>query len=140
MRPASRQHGFSLFELLIVLLLLATAAGVAAPSVGRFLDQLAFRRETGEVLAQLRAAKLEAISTGRAVLVSNEESGLRLSSGGREPRIVTLTTRLAVQFEPPQITFYPEGLATPAAIRLERGRRRMDFTIDPLTGLPERAS
>ena len=147
MHRANRQHaicrcqqGFSLFELLIVLVLLGIMAGVATPPVGRFLDQLAFRRDTDELLAQLRGARLRAISSGRVVSISIGDGNLQLSAGSTESQPMMLAETLAVEFDPQQITFYPEGFATPAAVRIQREGRSAQFTIDPLTGLPVKVS
>lgn len=144
---AARRHcrlgrqGFSLIELLLVLILLGAIAGVAAPATGRLLDQLAFRKETGALLARLRAARLLAVSKGTPVRVGvASENGLWQTEGDEEPRLLPTDASLAVLFEPGVITFYPEGFATPAVIRVNRGRRAADFTIDPLTGLPVRGS
>lgn len=139
---AARPHrlgrqGFSLFELLLVLLLLAAVAGIAAPATGRLLDQLAFRKETAAVLAQLRAARLRAISKGKAVNITVElATAPWLLAGEEAPQPLTTAAGLVIHCEPAVITFYPEGFATPADIEVSRGRRSVHFTIDPLTGQP----
>ncbi len=139
---AARPHrlgrqGFSLFELLLVLLLLAVVAAIAAPATGRLLDQLAFRKETAAVLAQLRAARLHAISKGKAVNITVEPATAPwLLAGEEAPQPLATAAGLAVHFEPAVITFYPEGFATPAEIEVSRGHRSAHFTIDPLTGQP----
>lgn len=136
---ACRQEGFSLFELLIVLVMLGILAGITAPAMGRFLDQLAFRKETGEVLAQLRAARLLAITKGTAVtLTAADGPTLRRALDGNEPQLIATPKTLRVHFTPAVITFFPEGFAAPAAIVLGRGSRAARFTIDPLSGLPVR--
>lgn len=140
MHPLGR-HGFSLIELLLVLILLGLIAGVAAPATGRLLDQLAFRKETGALLAQLRAARLLATGKGKAISLGiSGENGLWQAEGNEEPQPLVSHDDLTVQFDPTTITFYPEGFATPAVIKVSRGKKAARFTIDPLTGLPVRDS
>lgn len=135
------RHGFSLIELLLVLILLGAIAGVAAPATGRLLDQLAFRKETGALLAQLRAARLLATGKGSAITVGiNGDSGLWQAQGTDDPQPLTSHDKLTVRFDPATITFYPEGFATPAVITVSRGKKAARFTIDPLTGMPVRES
>lgn len=138
---ATDRRGFSLIELLLVLILLGAIAGVAAPATGRLLDQLAFRKETGALLAQLRAARLLATGKGKAISVGvANENGLWQAEGSEEPHPLASDGDLTVRFDPTTITFYPEGFATPAIIRVSRGKKAARFTIDPLTGLPVRDS
>jgi general secretion pathway protein H len=139
-RPCLGRHGFSLIELLLVLILLGLIAGVAAPATGRLLDQLAFRKETGALLAQLRAARLLATGTGQVVSVGISGHDLWQAEGKEEPQPLASSETLAVHFDPATITFYPEGFATPAVIKVSRGKKAARFTIDPLTGLPVRES
>ena len=62
-----RQAGFSLLELLTVLLLLAMIAAVSAPATGRFLRTIADRKKSHEIMATLRYA-LSGTGTGGATL------------------------------------------------------------------------
>lgn len=135
-----RCRGFSLIELLVVLLLIGVMAGVAGPAVGRFLDSMEFKRQSGKIMAAVRYARLMAITEGKLVLVTiSEEDGpraLALSGGVNEVRELDLAEDATVELEPAELGFSPEGYATPGLITLTHGERKESIFIDPLTGIP----
>lgn len=49
----SRQHGFTLLELLIVLALMGLLGSLAVPALGRLIDSLRYRSERSSVIAQI---------------------------------------------------------------------------------------
>jgi len=130
-------NGFSLMELLVVLILLGFMAGVTAPSIGRFLDGIKIKKQTSKVMAAFRYGRIKSITTGKAVKVSlsDEEPTLIYSGGvvGRRP--FDLGSDDLLELDPPEITFYPEGQVSPATIVLTIGERERTFILDPLTGL-----
>lgn len=133
-------RGFSLIELLVVLVLIGVMAGVAAPAVGRFLDSMEFKRQTGKIMAAVRYARLMAITEGSLVLMTaSEEDGsktLVLSGGVSEVRDLELAEDATLELEPSQLGFSPEGYATPGLITLTSDGRTESIFIDPLTGIP----
>ncbi|MBA3015948.1 MAG: prepilin-type N-terminal cleavage/methylation domain-containing protein [Proteobacteria bacterium] len=132
--------GFSLIELLVVLILIGVMAGVVGPAVGRFLDSMEFKRQTGKIMAAVRYARLQAITEGTLVMMTASEEGgpvnLVLSGGVNEVRELELAEDAALELEPLQIGFSPEGYATPGLITLTVGERTESIFIDPLTGIP----
>ena len=134
----SHNRGFSLIELLVVLVLLGVMAGLAAPVTGRFLDNLAFKKQTGRVMATLRYVRLMALSKGEAVRVRVEEGENRLflSGGLAGTRELGLKEGDILEIEPKEIVFYPEGYATPGRLSFWIGERVQVVIIDPLTSLP----
>lgn len=139
-RASGASPGFSLMELLVVLLLVGIMAGVGGPAVGRFLDSLAFREQTDRVLAAVRYARLQAVAEGRLLVMAVAEGGdsqaLALSGAVEETRELDLGPEAELSLEPEQLLFSPEGYATPGRIVLVRGERRVAIDIDALTGLP----
>lgn len=136
---SGNNRGFSLLELLTVLLLLSLIAGITAPAVGRFLDNLSFRKQTATLLAALRYARLMAISEGEKVLVSFEdaEGTVMLFRGGvEETREFDLDEDASFSMESEEIIFYPEGQATPVQLSSTKGDRVQTILIDPLTAIP----
>lgn len=133
-------RGFSLIELLVVLILIGVMAGVVGPAVGRFLDSMEFKRQTGKVMAAVRYARLKAITEGKLVLMTASDvdgpTTLVLSGGVNEVRELDLDETATLELEPLELGFSPEGYATPGLITLTIGERKENIFIDPLTGIP----
>jgi general secretion pathway protein H len=106
-------RGYTLLELIVVLLILGAAAAVVAPSVGSLLWRSRLDQATERAASLLHDARAAAARSGRSVTVE-------LSADGRELRSPTDTLRL----EPPlrieasqserTVVFYPTGLAAGA--------------------------
>ena len=106
-------RGYTLLELIVVLLILGAAAAVVAPSVGSLLWRSPLDEAAERAAALLHDARAAAARSGSSVTVA-------LSADGRELRSPTDTLRL----EPPlrieasrserTVVFYPTGLAAGA--------------------------
>jgi len=133
-----QERGFSLLELLIVLILLGVLATVAAPAMGRFLDNLEFRKQTAKVMATLRYARLMAITRGKTVRMSlgDDELSLLLEGAVTEVRPFDAGEDAAIALDPEVIVFSPQGYATPGSVNIRVGDREQLVLIDPLSGLP----
>lgn len=134
-----RSKGFSLLELLVVLMLLGIISALAAPATGRFLATLDFRKQTQKVLATLRYARLMAVAEGKDVrlaLTDGDQSAFKLTGGVTETRPYDLGEDDTLVLEPDEIVFLPEGNATPGVITYSRGGRVQKIVMDPLTALP----
>jgi general secretion pathway protein H len=138
-RPFRRQVGFSMIELLVVLVVLGLLAGVSAPPLGRYFENLEYRKQVGEVTAVLRYARLAAVTSGKEVrltLETGENSTLRLAGAMDELRPTTTDKEGKLVIYPEEIVFHPEGRATPARLTFTRGERSRTILVDALTGLP----
>lgn len=124
----------------MVLLLVGIMAGVAGPSVGRFLDGLEFKKESAKVMAAVRYARLMAISRGKLLVMTAPEGeaaqGLSLSGAVNETRALDLAEGATLVLDPLEMVFSPEGYATPGTLTLTSGERTEIIHIDPMTGLP----
>ena len=136
------QGGFSLIELLTVLLLLAIITTVSLPATGRFLNTIADKKKQRDILAVLRYARLTAISEGQYVDVKVADDGTSLSLSGpvAETRSFSLGEGEFLTLEPELVTFYPEGIASIGTLTYHSDRREIRIVIDPLTALPLPAS
>ncbi|MDD5758547.1 MAG: GspH/FimT family protein [Desulfobulbaceae bacterium] len=136
----ARCRGFSLIELLVVLVLIGIMAGVAAPPMGRFLDSLEFKKQTGKIMAAIRYARLKAITEGKVVVMTAVEGdatqGLTLSGAVNEVRQLDLAEGATLEIEPLELIFSPEGYATPGTLILTSGERSQTIFIDSMTALP----
>lgn len=130
--------GFSLFELLIVLVMLGILAGIAAPAVGRLLAGLDFRQQVGDVMAQIRAIRLQAVVSGQQITMSIKDNNLLLGLGADEQEVkeLELNPESELTLEPSVVIFTPQSTVTPATISLSTGSRSRTISLDPLTALP----
>ncbi|MEN8142220.1 MAG: prepilin-type N-terminal cleavage/methylation domain-containing protein [Thermodesulfobacteriota bacterium] len=136
---AGRERGFTLFEVLAVMIIVALLAGVSAPALGRIMDNLEFRQQVGKFTAVFRYARLLAISKGEIVSLklSEEEDCLFVISGPvDETRECHLGEDDVLEMDPGEVFFYPEGLATPVLLTFEKGERVRRISLDILTGRP----
>ncbi len=132
------KNGFSLFELLTVLIILGVMAGVAAPATGRFLNNLSFRRQVSELKANLRYVRLKAITLGKDInLTQGDENRIFLLRGGlEEEKILDIDQDTEIIMEPEEIIFSAQGYVTPATLIISEDERSRTIIMDPLTALP----
>jgi prepilin-type N-terminal cleavage/methylation domain-containing protein len=133
-------RGYTLIETTVVLLVLALAAGVAAPAIGRGLDAIRLRAEVAGVASFLRAARERAITQHHALDVRIDEAGrtLTLNAGDEDVRAVRHLSVLHIEADPRAartVTFFAYGLSTGGRFRLEApGPVVYVVTVSPLTG------
>lgn len=134
------RRGYTLIETTVVLLVLALAAGVAAPAIGRGLDAIRLRTEVAGVASFLRAARERAITQRHALDVRIDEAGrtLTLNAGDEDVRAVRHLSVLHIEADPRAartVTFFAYGLSTGGRFRLEApGPVVYVVTVSPLTG------
>lgn len=132
--------GFTLLELIVTLLILAVAAAVVAPAIGRSLDTIKARADVAGFAATLRHARERAISTGRThtVLVDPAEHRLTIVGGEDGAQVTrTIPPRLRVEANPPSalsVRFEPQGVSSGGDFRVTSGGVTYRLTIEPLTG------
>ena len=137
-RAEGADKGFSLLELLTVLILLGVLAAVSVPAIGRFMENLSFRKQVGSVVANLRYVRLKAVTKGEDILVSLDDDGrvMRLTGGLQEERFLDIADEALLVLEPEEIVFSPKGYVTPARLTLSQEKRSRIIIMDPLTALP----
>ena len=138
MRPPVSRSGFSMLELLTVLILLGVVAGISAPAVGRILEGLDFRQQVGNVMAALRKIRLEAVVQGRPITMKIDDHRFIVMGSNKEEeeRSLDLSPDSELILEPESIIFSSESTVTPAIITLTQGDRTRIISMDPLTALP----
>jgi general secretion pathway protein H len=137
-------RGFSLMELIVVLAILAIAAAVVAPGVGRTAEGVRARAEVGAIAAFLRSAREQAVTRQHAmeVRVDDEthtlvmrDAGAPGEAGLRAARAISALLRIAADPPAPHVTFFPHGMSTGARFAISApGARAYVVTVDALTG------
>jgi general secretion pathway protein H len=133
------ERGFTLLELLVVLAIIAIAAGLAAPAIGRSTDSLKARGEIAGFSAVLRHAREQAITTRRPhrVVVVPAEHQVRVFAGDELRRTRAVPERWTIQAPGPaglSVRFEPHGASTGADWRIVANEVTWRVTVDPMTG------
>lgn len=139
-----RAQGFTLVELLVVLVILALVLALLPPFLAGGQARAELQSATGELAAALRETRSRAIHDGKtAIFIVDGAHGTfgvlaadaplrRLSKGFRlgllAPRDQTLEPGRGI------IRFFADGSSTGGVVRLLRGERQADVAIDWLTG------
>jgi general secretion pathway protein H len=136
------ERGFTLLELIVTLIVIALATGVAIPTIARSTDGIRVRAEVAGFAAMLRHARERAIVTRRAQTVVIDTTAHRVSRlvGGpdgevRETRL--LSERFTIEATPPPaltVSFEPQGGSSGGDFRLTSGKVVYRVTVDALTG------
>lgn len=142
---SSRAQGFTLLELLVVLVIASLAVSLVGPAFQRILPGLTLEAESRKLVAMLRHARSQAILSGVPVAISQdlESGGLRLSYR-EQPYVLPERFSLTLAAGPGageaavgavQILFYPRGDSSGGSLSLalEQGRSE-DIGVDWLSG------
>ena len=148
--PRGRQTGFTLLELIVVLVLLGIIAVLVAPGLGGSLENAKLKTASRELLTALRVQRSEAIAQGRIITLrfAGDESNYRIDG---EP--VNLAEGLSVVYQAAtgaviqgvqgsplpdpgnnDLAFYPDGSSSGALLQLRLGDGLRYIRIDWLTG------
>ena len=141
------KRGFSLFELLIVLILVALAAGVVMPSFSRGLRGLELETAGRDLITRMKQVRSRAIArqeVSRIILVSSQDGPdyyVLANEFEQEQNRFLLPDRVSIQvqeeqFEGPlaRINFYPNGRSSGGSFYLQNETREIEIWVDPITG------
>jgi general secretion pathway protein H len=142
--PRRARSGFTMVEMVVVLLIIAIGTAVVVPMIEGGFDSREVRRAAREIAATMHHCRVEAVSTGepQELIIDPYQNAIATTDWGRW---AVLTDRAIIErveggFETAtgavQIVFYPNGSSSGAdvtlASRRDRTRMRLRVRLDPL--------
>lgn len=136
MRTPARHRGFTLLELLLVIVLIGISVSAVSVAVGRGLKSANERHALTQLVQTLRAARVQAITSGQPALA-------RFDLGARQfvspQRSLPLPPGMQVQLQTADglgaaFEFYPDGGASGGYMALADNDRHWRIDINWLTG------
>ena len=142
-RPVSGS-GFTLLEMLIVLMLMAIVAGFVIPSFGgNGVSTMELRSSARQLAAGLRTARSEAVTQRRETFLVIDLEGRRFKVD-QSPQEHALSKQLELKLFTAQndivnekigsIRFFPDGGSNGGRITVASGERKYEVDVDWLTG------
>ena len=131
------QRGFTLLEMLVVILLISLAAGLLGVGVRQGLQVANERRAVGQMVEALRTTRAGAIINGEAARTAFDLHARTFQAPGRAlqhwPAQLKVSLHTAEQVGP-AIEFYPDGSSTGGNLLLSSGKRNWRIDVGWLTG------
>ncbi|MBK7541646.1 MAG: GspH/FimT family pseudopilin [Candidatus Competibacteraceae bacterium] len=138
-----RQRGFTLLELMVVLVIAVLLVAVAPPLLSGLSGATELRGAARQLAAGLRFARNEAVTRQREATLTLDLAQHRFAVSG-DPREISLPDTLALQLHTAQselwnhttgnIRFFPDGSSTGGAITVSGPKRAYRVNVDWLTG------
>ena len=131
------QRGFTLLEMLVVIVLISIAAGLVGFGLQQGLRAAAERQVVGQMVEALRSTRAKAIVSGTTEKTRFDLHALSFQAPGRPIRYwpadlhVTLHT---AEHAGSAVEFYPDGSSTGGNVLVANGSRRWRIDIGWLTG------
>ena len=141
MHPCSR--GFTLFELLLVLLLVGMLYGLSMPMLGAGSTGVDIKAASRQLAAGLRKARAVAVTERREAVLTLDVDGRTFSLTG-DPKTYSLPKQLDLSLFTAQselvrekiggIRFFPDGTSTGGRVTVSAGESKQWVDVDWVTG------
>ncbi len=142
-KGVKRLRGFTLLELLVVLVIGVLLVSLAPPLLSGLSGATELRGAARQVAAGLRSARNEAVSRQREAVFTLDLEQSRFGVTG-DPREIALPDGLGIRLYTAQaevvdaatggIRFFPDGGSTGGSITVSGAKRAYRVTVDWLTG------
>lgn len=137
--------GFTLLEIIIVILVIAIIMAVGVPKIFKGIESTKSRNLLSDIVMFLRKTRMEALSNSETIKVSIKlQEGLFEADNGKTFSIpvdsgISIDVEdeyIYTDIEETSFTFYPNGMASGAKLMVLNEDDKMAIIIvDPLTGL-----
>ncbi|MDE1168096.1 MAG: type II secretion system protein [Pseudomonas sp.] len=131
------QRGFTLLEMLVVIVLIGIAAGIVGFGLQHGLHAASERKAVVQVVQALRAARVQAIVTGQPARTRFDLAQRRFQAPGKAvqqwPADMRVQLHTAAELGP-AFEFYPDGGASGGHLFLTTGAQRWRVDVAWLTG------
>ena len=142
MRPVALPRGFTLLEVLVVMILIAAVSVLAATAVTGGFTGMQMRADAKEIAAQLRYTRAHAIATGRPQrFLIDPAAHTWLAPNDRRgdvPEKFGITFTGARETQPMRgvgaILFFPDGASTGGRVQLSAKKAAWNVDVAWLTG------
>ncbi|MHB8448044.1 MAG: GspH/FimT family pseudopilin [Rudaea sp.] len=140
--PRPRQHGFTLIELVAVIVLIGIALSVVSLSFSKSMSSAKIQAATRDLVAALRYTRGQAIVTGKQAALDLDIQSDTYQAPGRpivklpkDMRMVLLTADSEqTSATSGRIRFFPDGASTGGHISVRLGEREWRINVSWLTG------
>lgn len=137
-----RARGFTLFEMLAVILLIGIAAAAVSIPVTQGLASARVNAASGELAAALRWTRAQSIVQGKSLALELDTAASTYHAPGkpdvRLPRDMKVAITSAREDQANattgRIRFFPDGSSTGGRVTLKRGQREWHVNVAWLTG------
>jgi general secretion pathway protein H len=141
-RPAiDTEAGFTLLELLVVLVIIAVTTAIAMPKTRGDSSAMALRSAAVSIAAEFRGARADAIrtSTSQSVMIDVARRTYWADGDGNTHKIpaavdVTAWTGNSGSTALAMLSFEPDGSSSGGKISLRAGKSKADVIVDWMTG------
>lgn len=143
----ARRAGFTLLELIFVLMIMAIGMAIVGPMLDGGIDSREVRRAARQLASTMHHLRGEAVATGRptALRIDQHENTIETVGGGRwavlseRAEIESVSGAIPAGDDVWDIRFFPNGSNTGGQIvlanRRDRTRNRLQVSLDPLLGV-----
>jgi general secretion pathway protein H len=140
MRFLSEKEGFTLLELVVVLFIIAVAAGLVAVAVGKSFEKAVLRDEAMRLRNTLRHARELALleRTPSLVKLDSEQNAYWIElNEAKQGSVHALPRNVALRTDG-EVAFFPKGQSSGGEVLIEdENKRGYIIEVDPVTGEPK---